>query len=109
MYIYNVTINIDQSVHQEWLVWIENHIPEVLNTGHFLSAKLTQVLVEEEMGGTTYSVQYTAKTRENLDAYYNNHADELRAASFKKFGDKMLAFRTELQVINEFFPKVASN
>ncbi|ALU75983.1 DUF4286 family protein [Tenacibaculum finnmarkense] len=109
MYIYNVTINIDQSVHQEWLVWIENHIPEVLNTGHFLSAKLTQVLVEEEMGGTTYSVQYTAKTRENLDAYYNNHADELRAASFKKFGDKMLAFRTELQVINEFFPTVASN
>ncbi|MCD8404209.1 DUF4286 family protein [Tenacibaculum dicentrarchi] len=109
MYIYNVTINIDQSVHQEWLVWIENHIPEVLNTGHFLSAKLTQVLVEEEMGGTTYSVQYTAKTRENLDAYYNNHADELRAASFKKFGNKMLAFRTELQVINEFFPTVASN
>ncbi|MCD8402204.1 DUF4286 family protein [Tenacibaculum finnmarkense] len=109
MYIYNVTINIDQSAHQEWLVWIENHIPEVLNTGHFLSAKLTQVLVEEEMGGTTYSVQYTAKTRENLDAYYNNHADELRAASFKKFGDKMLAFRTELQVINEFFPTVASN
>ncbi|MCD8417092.1 DUF4286 family protein [Tenacibaculum finnmarkense genomovar finnmarkense] len=109
MYIYNVTINIDQSVHQEWLVWIENHIPEVLNTGHFLSAKLTAVLVEEEMGGATYSVQYTAKTRENLDAYYNNHADELRAASFKKFGDKMLAFRTELQVINEFFPTVASN
>ena len=107
MYIYNVTVNIDQSVHQEWLSWIENHIPEVLATGYFLSAKLTEVLVEEEMGGTTYSVQYTAKTREDLDAYYEKHADELRAISFKKFADKILAFRTELRVINEFFPTVA--
>ncbi|CAM1349459.1 DUF4286 family protein [Tenacibaculum insulae] len=109
MYIYNVTINIDESVHDEWLRWIKNHIPEVLATGHFLSAKLTQVLVEEEMGGATYSVQYTAKTREDLDDYYKHHADELRTEAFKRFADKMLAFRTELRVIDEFFPAVASN
>lgn len=105
MYIYNVTVNIDQSVHQKWLNWIESHIFEVLASGHFLSAKLTQVLVEEEMGGTTYSIQYTAKTREDLEAYYKNNAPKLRADSFNKFADKMLAFRTELRVINEFFPQ----
>ncbi|WP_233861546.1 DUF4286 family protein [Tenacibaculum piscium] len=109
MYIYNVTINIDESVHEQWVVWIKNHIPEVLATGHFLSAKLTQVLVEEEMGGTTYAIQYTAKTREDLDAYYDTHADRLRTASFNQFANKVLAFRTELQVINEFFPTIANN
>ncbi len=109
MYIYNVTVNIDDSVHDEWLTWMKSHIPEVLATGRFLSAKLTQVLVEEEMGGATYSVQYTAKTREDLDNYYKHDADKLRTDSFKKFADKMLAFRTELRVINEFFPPVASN
>ena len=46
MYIYNVTINIDESVHLEWLTWMETHIPEVLNTGKFTAAKLTEVLVE---------------------------------------------------------------
>ncbi|MDO6743409.1 hypothetical protein BA195_02850 [Tenacibaculum soleae] len=109
MYIYNVTINIDESIHNEWLIWMENHIPEVLATGHFLSAKMTQVLVEEEMGGVTYSVQYTAKTRENLDNYYKNDAEKLRIAGMQKFADKMLAFRTELKIVKEFFPTVASN
>jgi hypothetical protein len=109
MYIYNVTINIDESVHEEWLTWMETHIPEVLNTGRFLSAKLTQVLVDEEMGGVTYSVQYTAATREDLDDYYTFDADNLRDNGLKKFADKMITFRTELKVINEFYPTTISN
>ncbi|TYP99758.1 uncharacterized protein DUF4286 [Tenacibaculum adriaticum] len=109
MYIYNVTINIDESVHDEWLVWIQEHIPEVLATGRFISAKMTQVLVEEEMGGVTYSIQYTAKTREDLDDYYKHNADKLRSDAMMKFADKMVAFRTELRVIEEFYPTVSSN
>ena len=109
MYIYNVTINVDKSIHNEWLTWMQAHIPDVLNTGKFVSAKMTQVLVEEEMGGITYSVQYTAKTREDLDAYYKEDADKLRTDGMKKFADKMLAFRTELKVIKEFYPTIASN
>ncbi|SEC34719.1 protein of unknown function [Tenacibaculum sp. MAR_2009_124] len=108
MYIYNVTLNVDDSIHDEWLVWIEKHIPEVLATGHFLSARMTQVLVEEEMGGTTYSIQYSAKNREDLDNYYKFSAEKLRSDGLKKFADKVLAFRTELKVIKEFYP-VANN
>ena len=109
MYIYNVTINIDDSVHAEWLVWIQEHIQKVLATGHFLSAKMTQVLIEEEMGGHTYSIQYTANTREDLDNYYKFDADKLRSDGMKKFANKFVAFRTELKVINEFYPSVISN
>ncbi|MCI2229419.1 DUF4286 family protein [Polaribacter sp. MSW13] len=109
MYIYNVTINIDETVHLEWLSWMETHIVDVLNTGKFLSAKLTQVLVDEEMGGKTYSVQYTANSREDLDDYYQFEAAKLQSDGFKKFADKMVAFRTELKIVNEFFPTVASN
>ena len=109
MYIYNVTINIDESAHDEWLSWIQDHIKEVLDTGKFVSAKLTQVLVEEEMGGITYSVQYTAKTREDLDEYYRVDAPKLRGDGLKRFADKMVAFRTELKVVNEFYPTSVSN
>ena len=49
MIIYNVTINVDDSVHDEWLTWIKEHIPQVLATGKFSGAKLTKVLVEEEI------------------------------------------------------------
>ncbi len=103
MYIYNVTINIDESIREEWLNWIKSHIPKVLATGKFIEAKLTRVLVEEELGGTTYSVQYRAKSREDLEHYYMYDAERLRNDGQSKFADKMLAFRTELEIIDEYF------
>ncbi|TNJ44138.1 DUF4286 family protein [Tamlana fucoidanivorans] len=102
MYIYNVTVNVDESIHDEWLVWIKEHIPQVLGTGKFNKATLTRVLVEEEMGGVTYSIQYKSYSREALDAYYKEDAERLRNEGLKKFADKMLAFRTELQIIDEY-------
>lgn len=101
MFIYNVTINIDESVHDEWLNWMKNeHIPDMLATGKFMKALMTKVLVEEEMGGITYSVQYTTDSKETLAQYYNENADELRSKS-DRFAGKFVAFRTELQVITE--------
>jgi hypothetical protein len=109
MYIYNVTINIDETVHLEWLTWMEIHIPEVLNTGKFTAAKLTEVLVDEDMGGRTYSVQYSANTKEDIENYYKYDAERLRNEGLKKFSDKMLSFRTELKLIKEFYPTNISN
>lgn len=104
MIIYNVTINIDETIHDKWIDWMRNkHINDVLATGLFLSAKLVKVLVDEEMGGITYSIQYLAPSRENLESYYENHAPRLRQEGLELFADKMLAFRTELEVMNEFF------
>ena len=100
MYIYSVTINIEESVHNEWLQWMqEKHIPEVLATGKFSEAKMCQVLVEED-SGVTYSIQYTTDSKESLESYYKEDAAELRQEGIKLFGDKLLAFRTELKVIN---------
>lgn len=102
MIIYNVTSNVDECIHQEWLEWIKEHIPQVLATGHFTEAKLTRVLVEEELGGVTYSVQYRARSREALEAYYKNNADRLRQDAYNRFGEQVLSFRTELEVIDEY-------
>jgi len=102
MLIYNVTTNIEDSAHDDWLHWMqETHIPEVLATGKFLNAKMTKVLVEEEMGGTTYSVQFTTVDRETLEKYYRQDAPRLRDASLKRFPNKFVSFRTELEVISE--------
>jgi len=102
MIIYNVTANIDDSIHNEWLTWVKEHIPQVLATGKFEKATLTKVLVEEEKGSHTYSIQYRSYSREALDAYYKEDAERLRTDGFKKFADKMLAFRTELQIVDEY-------
>lgn len=77
------------------------HIPEMLATGKFSSARMVRVLIEEEMGGTTYSVQYTTDSKATLERYYLENAPALREEGVKLFGDKMLSFRTELEVISE--------
>lgn len=103
MILYNVTINIDDSVHDQWLKWMqEKHINDVLSTKKFSSARLVKVLVDEEMGGTTYSVQYTTDSKETLEKYYQEDAPRLRQEGLQLFGDKMLAFRTELEFIADF-------
>lgn len=101
MYIYNVTINIDESVHDHWLKWMRTeHIPAMLATGKFSKALMTRVVIEEEMGGITYSVQYTTDSKETLERYYTENAEMLRAQN-KPFEGHFVAFRTELQIVSE--------
>ncbi|NDI98689.1 DUF4286 family protein [Flavobacterium sp. LaA7.5] len=105
MIIYNVTINIDDTVREQWLTWMtEKHIPEMLKTGKFTKAKMVKVLIVEEMGGTTYSVQYFTESKEMLERYYKEDAPKMREEGLQLFGDKMLAFRTELELLKEFKP-----
>ena len=102
MIIYNVTTNIHESVHDQWMTWMqEKHIKDILATGKFTSARMVKVLIEEEMGGTTYSIQYTTDSKETLEKYYQEDAPGFREEGAKLFGDKMLAFRTELELISE--------
>ncbi|MDF0707780.1 DUF4286 family protein [Flagellimonas okinawensis] len=105
MLIYNVTINIDESVHDQWLDWMKDkHLPDMLATGKFSHAKMVRVLVEEDLGGVTYSVQYTTQDRSTLDAYYKEDAERLRGDAQKMFPNKFVAFRTELEVISQQIP-----
>lgn len=106
MIIYNVTVNVDESIHDQWMSWMtEKHIPEMLGTGKFSKALMTRVLVQEDLGGVTYSVQYTCSSKELLEEYYKKDSDQLRQKGFELFGNKFGAFRTELQVIREFTPE----
>ena len=91
MYIYNVTINVENAIHLQWLDWMKNsHIPAMLATNKFSKALMTKVMVEEEMGGITYSVQYTTDSKQTLEKYYTQDAPTLRAQG-KAFEGKYIA------------------
>ena len=101
MIIYNVTINIDENVHDEWLVWMkEIHIPDVMATGFFLENKICKILAESE-GGISYAIQYTCESMVELDAYNKSHAPRLQAEHLNKFNGKFGAFRTLLEVVHK--------
>lgn len=79
----------------------EKHIPDMLNTGKFHSARLCRVMIAEESGGTTYAVQYSCADAKTLDRYYKEDAAALRQEGIDKFGERVVAFRTELDVLKE--------
>ena len=101
MLLYNVTVNVESSVEEDWLLWMkEEHIPMVLNTGLFSGYRFGRLMVEEEVGNT-YSIQYEAKDLESYRLYEQLYADELRHATKQKYGSKIVAFRTLLDVIDQ--------
>lgn len=101
MIIYNVTINIEEAATAEWLSWMQQkHIPDMIATGKFTEALMTKILVDEEMGGNTYSVQFRCPDKTTLEAYYAEDAERLRGDS-ARFAGKFVAFRTELEVISK--------
>ncbi len=102
MILYNITSNIHESIEEKWLFWMkETRIPEMLATGKFTAAKLLKVLVEEEMGGVTYAVQYTANSKADLAQYHIENENVLQQKVIGLFGDKVLSFQTTLEVIVE--------
>jgi len=102
MIIYNVTTNIHESVKDQWLKWMqEKHIPEILATQKFSSARIVRVMIEEEMGGITYSVQYVTDSKETLERYYIEDEPKFQQEALGLFADKLLSFRTELELISE--------
>ena len=100
MILYNVTVNINPEVHDEWVAWMkEVHIPEVMQTGMFLENRFCRIHGFEE-GGFSYSIQYLAPDMPTYDRYQAEFAPSLQAAHQSKYQGKFAAFRTILEVIH---------
>ncbi|MBA2613254.1 MAG: DUF4286 family protein [Bacteroidetes bacterium] len=100
MFLYNVTVNIADEVHNEWLKWMkEVHIPDVIKTGCFIDSQILKVLyVEDE--GHTFSIQYKFLEMSDIEKYQKEFAPALQAEHTKKFEGKYAAFRTLLQIMD---------
>jgi len=99
MFIYNVTVNINDDSHNSWVTWMkELHMPEVMKTGCFIDCQLVKVLYLEDEGHT-YSAQYKFLEMIDIENYQKHFAPKLQAEHSQKFKDKYTAFRTILQIV----------
>jgi hypothetical protein len=98
--IYNVTLKIDNSVHLEWLEWMQStHIPEVMLTCMFVENRIYRVLTDDDAEGTTYSIQYVSNSMKEYEQYRDIFAPALQAQHSNRYKDKFAAFRTLLEVV----------
>lgn len=101
MIIYNVTIKVHATISDEWLLWLKDeHIPDVINTGCFTHAVILRLMEVDDTEGPTFAVQYHADSKGLYNNYIENHAALMRQKGFDKWGDKFIAFRSVMQVVN---------
>ncbi|HWB63390.1 MAG TPA: DUF4286 family protein [Chitinophagales bacterium] len=100
MIIYNVTVKIDLSVHDVWLLWMkEDHIPRVMQTGCFTGYKIFRILEEDTTDGISYSIQYSTETISNYFTYQQQFAPALQKETQDNFPGKYMVFRTLLKEV----------
>jgi len=99
MIIYNVTINVEDDIHEAWLDWmLQQHIPDVMATNMFLAYKIMRIISrQEDETGQTYAIQYQTESIDKYNQYQQEFAPTLQADTQKKFGGKFVAFRTLLE------------
>jgi len=101
MIIYNVTSKIDWSIHDEWVKWmLEEHMPEVAATGCFTQYQLLRILETDEEEGPSYAAQYFAENRAQYELYIEKFAPDFRQKVFDKWANRMMSFRSIMQVVN---------
>lgn len=110
--LYNVTCSVDSEIHEEWLDWMMfKHIPDVMNTGMFLENRVCRIHEYEE-NGVTYAIQYVARSQSDLNEYMEEFAPTLQKEHADKYGSRVAAFRTTLEIVHEIrspFPSVNPN
>jgi len=101
MIIYNITINVEESAHENWLNYMKDeHIPDVMKTGCFVDYTFSKIITRQaDETGITYSIQFKCKSMDDYDNYQAKYAPELRKDIDEKFEGKFYAFRTLLEVV----------
>ena len=101
MIVYNVTTKVDPSIVSEWVAWIKDeHITDIITTGCFTHANVFQLLEVDDSEGPTFTVQYFAESKSLYNLYMDKFAPIMRQKAFDKWGNKFVAFRSLMQVVN---------
>ena len=99
MLLYNITFIIDDAVADAWHQWMrEEHIPNVLATGKFVSNRLLKV-IDSPNEGVTFCSQYIVETMADYLEYQEIYAPQL-VQELDKFKDKMVAFRSLMEFVD---------
>ncbi len=100
MLTYNVTINVDDSIHNKWLKWITSkHIPDVISTKCFTKYIMYRLLSPSPEEGTSYVIQYFCKNIEDYERYQLKHAAILQNEHKEKFDGKFTAIRSLMEEV----------
>ena len=102
MLIYNTTFQVDDEIHDNFLIWIkECYIPEIKKHGALKSPRICRVLSHRE-DGTSYSLQWEVESSGVLHRWHLEQGAKLNGELSKIFKDKVVGFPTLMEVMEGY-------
>ncbi len=100
MFIYNITLKIDNDIEAEWLLWQkEIHIPDILNTGLFYDYRFFKLLEQDEPDGKTFIIQFYAEDKTLCEIYLSQYSGKFEEKSLHKWDGKFVVFQSLLESV----------
>ena len=104
---YEVNLQIDAAIYDEFKVWLASHIEEVLSINGFKKAHLYEensipADKKNDKDRCKITIRYELDTLANLQEYFKNHASLMRQKTEEKYGGKFEASRRVLTLEKVF-------
>lgn len=100
MIIFNTTFQISNGLQDSFIEWLKTeYIPLAIQSQILFNPLLSQVLVQEEIEGECYALQFHVQNLENLNRWYEQYGKGLNEKLSKKFASEAVGFSTVLQTI----------
>ncbi|SHE56074.1 DUF4286 family protein [Dysgonomonas macrotermitis] len=100
MLIFNTTLHLDDSIHDECLLFLKDvYIPSALESGLLQSPSLARIDAQHEEHGVSYAMQFKTTDLDTLDNWAGSTGEKLQKELQKRFGTKVAGFVTLLEEI----------
>ena len=85
--IYEVTVACDPAVDADLRDWLPDHVAAMVELPGFTGARILDVVPGGEGEWPAHTVHYTLTDRAALEEYFASHAERMREATERRFGD----------------------
>lgn len=101
MYLYNTTIKVDWSIHDEWLKWMKStHIPYYMSLDVFSKHLFLRILQTDEQDGPTYALQLFVEAKSIYNRFAAKNLSEIIRQQQAVWSSKMLTFSTLMEIVD---------
>jgi hypothetical protein len=99
MLIYNITFQVDDEVHDNFLIWIkEYYIPEIQKNDILKAPRLCRILSHHE-DGNAYSLQWEVESSGLLHRWYLEQGTLFTDELAKTFKDRVVGLPTLMEIV----------
>lgn len=102
MVVYNVTCNVALEVEKKWLEWIDKQLNDLSKSENINTTSILKLNLTATTEGLVYVIQYQISDQNTLDHFINNEGKILKKKIRNKFGEGVLNFSSQLEIIKEY-------